>query len=96
MTLVYYPSIAIENRVYRVGRENDEPLIAKFYRPQRWTDAQILEEHQFLFELAEAELSVVAPIQIDASSLFTIEINQQAFRYALFPCQGGHAPELEL
>ncbi|MGD9255788.1 MAG: phosphotransferase, partial [Chromatiales bacterium] len=48
-----------ENRVYQVGIEDQEPLIAKFYRPGRWSDDQIIEEHHFCFELADQELPVV-------------------------------------
>ena len=55
-----------ENRVYQVGIEGSEPLIAKFYRPQRWTNEAILEEHRFTFELAECEVPVVAPTAITA------------------------------
>ena len=51
-----------ENRVYQVGIEDGEPLVAKFYRPGRWSDAQIREEHSFSAELAAAEVSVVAPL----------------------------------
>ncbi|HCW96336.1 MAG TPA: stress response kinase A, partial [Pseudomonas sp.] len=51
-----------ENRVYQVGIEDAEPLIAKFYRPARWSDAAILEEHHFSLELAEHEVPVVAPL----------------------------------
>lgn len=79
-----------ENRVYQVGIEDDVPVIAKFYRPNRWSDAQIREEHTFCLELRDAELPVVAPLQ-DASgnTLFT----HAGFRYALFPRKGGQAPE---
>jgi len=81
-----------ENRVYQVGIEAKEPLIVKFYRPQRWTDEQILEEHHFCFELAGNELPVVAPIVNDrGESLF----HYQGFRFALYPRQGGHAPEFD-
>jgi Ser/Thr protein kinase RdoA (MazF antagonist) len=80
-----------ENRVYQVGIEGAEPLIAKFYRPGRWSDEQILEEHQFCFELAEQELPVVAPMVKDGTSLFHVG----GFRLALFPRKGGHAPELD-
>ena len=59
-----------ENRVYQVGIEDNEPLIAKFYRPQRWADDQILEEHQFSIELAEQELPVVPPLCINGKTLF--------------------------
>ena len=54
---------SFENRVYQVGREGAEPLVTKFYRPGRLTDAEILEEHAFLDELAAAELPVAAPIR---------------------------------
>jgi len=81
-----------ENRVYQVGLEEQAPLIAKFYRPERWSNAQILEEHRFCFELVENELPVVAPL-VDASgrSLF----DHEGFRFALYPRQGGHAPEFD-
>lgn len=79
-----------ENRVYQVGIEEAEPLIAKFYRPGRWSNEAIMEEHAFSDELAEAELSVVAPLKIGGESLH----EHQGFRFALFPRQGGHAPEL--
>ena len=81
-----------ENRVYQVGIEQDVPLIAKFYRPQRWSDQQIIEEHQFTQELLAAEIPVIAPLQNDAGdSLFYYE----QFRFALYPRTGGHAPELD-
>lgn len=81
-----------ENRVYQVGLEEGPPLIAKFYRPERWSDEQILEEHQFCFELMDHELPVVAPLMNDqGESLFI----HGSFRFALYPRQGGHAPELD-
>ncbi len=81
-----------ENRVYQIGIEDTDPLIAKFYRPERWTNQQIIEEHQFTQELAEQELPVVAPWQNDAGeSLF----DYQDFRFTLYPRKGGHAPELD-
>ncbi|MBY4677316.1 serine/threonine protein kinase [Marinobacterium arenosum] len=86
-----FPLNSYENRVYQVGIDEQEPLIAKFYRPGRWSDAQILEEHQFTFELAEQELPVVAPIRdAEGCSLF----QHGGFRFALFPRRGGRAPEL--
>lgn len=79
-----------ENRVYQVGIDEDLPLIAKFYRPQRWSDAQIREEHVFSRELAAAELPIVAPLaNADGETLFTFE----GYRFALFPRRGGQAPE---
>lgn len=79
-----------ENRVYQVGMEEGAPLIAKFYRPQRWSDAQIREEHAFTLELAAAELPVVAPLADEkGETLFFHE----AYRFALFTRKGGQAPE---
>ncbi len=81
-----------ENRVYQVGIEGNPPLIAKFYRPGRWKDAQIAEEHQFCLELADHELPVVAPlVNGEGESLF----RHGSFRFALYPRKGGHAPELD-
>ncbi len=78
-----------ENRVYQVGIEDEVPLIAKFYRPQRWSDAAIREEHAFTFELAECEVPVVAPLVRDGETLF----EHAGFRFTLFPRRGGRAPE---
>jgi Ser/Thr protein kinase RdoA (MazF antagonist) len=80
-----------ENRVYQVGIESEQPVIAKFYRPGRWSDEQILEEHGFALELAEAEIPMIAPLLINGASLH----HDSGFRFALFPRQGGHAPELD-
>ena len=74
-----------ENRVYQVGIEDSAPLIAKFYRPDRWSDAAIREEHAFSHELAECEVPVVAPLQRDGGSLF----EHAGFRFALFSRRGG-------
>jgi Ser/Thr protein kinase RdoA (MazF antagonist) len=81
-----------ENRVYQVGIENSAPLIAKFYRPDRWSAAQIQEEHHFSLELQDAEISVVAPI-VDAQGV-TLHTYQD-FQFALFPRRGGYPPELD-
>jgi len=81
-----------ENRVYQVGIEEEAPLIAKFYRPERWSDQQIAEEHAFAFELAEQELPIVVPLcDAEGRSLFHF----RGFRFALFPRRGGHAPEFD-
>ncbi len=81
-----------ENRVYQIGIEEGEPLIAKFYRPGRWSDDQIREEHHFCFELADHELPIVAPLtNADGASLF----HYGDFRFALYPRRGGHAPEFD-
>ena len=81
-----------ENRVYQVGIEDDVPLIAKFYRPQRWSEAQILEEHHFSLELQEADISVVAPLVDDHGNTLHCF---QGFQFALFPRRGGYPPELD-
>ncbi len=80
-----------ENRVYQVGIEDQEPLIAKFYRPGRWTDATILEEHAFALELAEHEIPLVPPMLIEGESLF----EYQGYRFSLSPRCGGRAAELD-
>jgi Ser/Thr protein kinase RdoA (MazF antagonist) len=79
-----------ENRVYRVGREEAAPLVAKFYRPERWSDNAILEEHAFCAELLAADISVVAPMAINQKTLHYTADN---LRFAIFPMQGGQAPE---
>lgn len=78
-----------ENRVYQVGIEDGTPLIAKFYRPGRWSNEAILEEHQFSQELADREIPLVAPLSRDGQTLF----EHAGFRFALFPRRGGRAPE---
>ncbi|MEX1032304.1 MAG: serine/threonine protein kinase [Cellvibrionaceae bacterium] len=81
-----------ENRVYQVGVDEGAPLIAKFYRPERWSDAQIQEEHDFALELADLEIPVVPPLKnAEGHTLFHFE----GFRLALYERQGGHAPELD-
>ncbi len=85
-----FPLNSYENRVYQIGIEDAEPIIAKFYRPQRWSDEQILEEHQFCLELVDHELPVVPPWQNDTNeTLFTFE----GFRFSLFRRRGGRAPD---
>ena len=79
-----------ENRVYQVGTEDGAPVIVKFYRPCRWSDESIAEEHSFAMELAEQEIPVIAPMPINTSMLHTYK----GYRFALFPRQGGHWPEL--
>jgi len=81
-----------ENRVYQVGIEDEAPLIAKFYRPERWTTETILEEHQFALELNALEIPVVAPLQSSSGeALHTF----QNYRFAVFPRKGGRALELD-
>lgn len=81
-----------ENRVYQIGIEESAPMIAKFYRPHRWSNASILEEHQFAQELSTHEIPVVAPwLSAEQHSLF----EHNDYRFALFPCFGGRALELD-
>jgi Ser/Thr protein kinase RdoA (MazF antagonist) len=79
-----------ENRVYQIWLEDGGAVVAKFYRPERWSDAAILEEHAFTRELAEREIPVVAPLVIDGASLH----RHDHFRFAVYPRQGGRVPEL--
>jgi len=80
-----------ENRVYRVGLDDGSSIVAKFYRPGRWSNEAILEEHTFTQALAELEIPVVAPIAVDAQTL----LHSKHFRMALFVNRGGRAPDLE-
>ena len=80
-----------ENRVYQAWMEEGSPAVAKFYRPARWSDAQILEEHAFARELADREIPVVAPLAIAGATLHAFE----GFRFTVFPRRGGRSPELE-
>ena len=86
-----------ENRVYQIWLEQAPApdmasiVVAKFYRPGRWSDAQIDEEHEFVHELAERELPVVAPLALGGRRLHHFS----GYRFALYPKRGGRAPELE-
>jgi Ser/Thr protein kinase RdoA (MazF antagonist) len=80
-----------ENRVYQVWRDDAAPVVAKFYRPDRWSDEAIAEEHAFVAELAEREIPAVAPLVLDAKTLHV----HAGFRFAVYPRRGGRAPELE-
>lgn len=86
-----FPLNSYENRVYQVGIEEAQPVIAKFYRPERWSSEAILEEHQFSQMLCEHELPVVPPMEINGTTLHSAN----GFRFAVFRRQGGHAPELD-
>jgi len=79
-----------ENRVYQLGGAGGN-LVLKFYRPARWTDAQIDEEHRFTAELAAADLPVAAPLAVGGRTLLTY----RDFRFAAFPWMRGRAPELD-
>jgi len=81
-----------ENRVYQIGIEDENPVIAKFYRTNRWSNGAIQEEHDFTTLLAGEEIPVVAPIR-DAQGLSLLQAG--AFRFALYPRVGGRTPELD-
>ena len=101
-TLDSYPSYV--NRVYGMRREEGEALVAKFYRPGRWTRAAILDEHRFLCDLADAELPVIAPLRgVDGGTLQEIDVAGDGsgdgvgarFLFAVFPRVGGRSFEPE-
>jgi Ser/Thr protein kinase RdoA (MazF antagonist) len=81
-----------ENRVYQIGIEDAAPVVAKFYRPGRWSEAAIREEHAFALELAAQEVPVVAPLADVAGETLH---HHQGFLFALYPRQGGRTPDLE-
>lgn len=80
-----------ENRVYQVSLEDGARVVAKFYRPERWTDAQILEEHAFALELAAAEVPMVAPLIVNDRTLH----HHAGFAFSVSPWRGGRTPELD-
>jgi Ser/Thr protein kinase RdoA (MazF antagonist) len=80
-----------ENRVYQLGDDDGALWVLKFYRPARWSDAAIGEEHAFTFELAAADLPVAAPIRREGRSLFV----HDGLRFVAFPWLAGRAPELD-
>jgi Ser/Thr protein kinase RdoA (MazF antagonist) len=80
-----------ENRVYMVYRHDEPPVVVKFYRPERWSDAAIAEEHVFAAELAEREIPVVAPHATNGETLH----HHEGHRFAVFPRCSGRAPDLE-
>ncbi len=80
-----------ENRVYQVGIGERDNCVVKFYRPERWSNKAILEEHAFAAELAEAEIPVVPPLDVDGTTLHEAGL----FRVAAYPNRGGRAPDLD-
>lgn len=80
-----------ENRVYQVGMEQGPPLIVKFYRPRRWSDEAILEEHAFALALEDSEIPVVPPLVFAGRTMH----QHQGYRFAVFRRQGGRTPELD-
>ncbi len=80
-----------ENRVYQLGLEDAKPVILKVYRPGRWSQAGIIEEHAFALELADSDIPVVPPLLLNGQTL-----HQSAeFFFAVYPRRGGHAPPLD-
>ena len=80
-----------ENRVYQVTLEDGERVVAKFYRPGRWSEAQILEEHAFAAELMAAEVPAVGPLVLNGSTLH----QHDGFAFSVSPWRGGRQPELD-
>ncbi|TYC57942.1 serine/threonine protein kinase [Marinobacter sp. BW6] len=79
-----------ENRVYQVGLDEGAPVITKFYRPGRWSEAEIREEHEFTLELLQADIPVVAPMQLASGDTLG---RHGEFLFAVFPQRGGQAPD---
>ena len=88
-----------ENRVYQVHLDDDSTVVAKFYRPQRWSEAQIREEHAFTAELMAEDIPVVGPLTLNSMSLHEARIVHDGvdghFWFSVSPCRGGRAPELD-
>lgn len=85
-----------ENRVFQVGVEDAEPVVVKFYRPGRWSDLAIAEEHAFARELAAAEIPVIAPFELPRGGALgegPVPVFG-GFRFAVYPRRGGQWPEL--
>ena len=80
-----------ENRVYQVNLDDGAIVVAKFYRPERWSDAQILEEHAFSDELMAAEVPAIGPLILEGRSLHHFN----GFAFSVSPRRGGRAPELD-
>lgn len=84
-----------ENRVYLVGLDDGDSVVAKFYRPQRWTDAALMEEHSFMQELCDTDNPVIAALPSpDKSSAQTLH-HWDDFRFCVYPRAGGRPPELD-
>ena len=80
-----------ENRVYQIHLETGDVVVAKFYRPDRWTEAQITEEHTFANELMAAEVPVVGALELQGTTLNHFD----GFAFSVSPSRGGRRPELE-
>ena len=84
-----------ENRVYQVGIEEEDPVIVKFYRPNRWSKQQIDEEHRFTQFLFDDEIPVVPPLIINEGNEYPTLAMHDDFMFSIYPRQGGRAPELD-
>ncbi|MFT7675071.1 MAG: Ser/Thr protein kinase RdoA (MazF antagonist) [Gammaproteobacteria bacterium] len=84
-----------ENRVYQVGIDDEDPVITKFYRPNRWSDEQILEEHRFTDYLYQQDIPVVPPLLIGEEGSDRTLSSYEGFQFAIYTRQGGRAPELD-
>jgi Ser/Thr protein kinase RdoA (MazF antagonist) len=84
-----------ENRVYQFRDYDEKKYVVKFYRPNRWSNAEILEEHEFTLQLADSEIPVIPPLLLTQESRQQTLLNFNGFRFAIFECKGGRAPELE-
>ena len=82
---------SMENRVYDIELDSEEHIVAKFYRPGRWSRLQILDEHEFLNDLNEQEINVIAPLKVDGETLFTLD--ESDIYFAIFPKKGGRIPD---
>jgi len=80
-----------ENRVYQFLGDDKKRYVVKFYRPERWTEEQILEEHDFSKDLLEAEVPAVAPLDIQGRTLHS----HQGYLFTVFPSVGGRQYEID-
>jgi Ser/Thr protein kinase RdoA (MazF antagonist) len=80
-----------ENRVYQVMLDDDQAVVAKFYRPERWRDEAIQEEHDFAAQLMAAEVPMVAPLVLHGRTLH----HASGFAFSVSPRRGGRSPELD-
>ena len=86
------PLNSYENRVWQVGIEDADPIVVKIYRPNRWSDEQLIEEHSFSRQLADADVPVVAPLYNEAGDSL---LRYQRFQFTCYPRRGGYAPALD-
>ena len=88
-----------ENRVYLAHLDDDSSVVAKFYRPARWSEAQIREEHGFTAELVAEDIPVVGPLHLNGMSLHEARVVHDGvdghFWFSVSPRRGGRAPELD-